>query len=413
VDMQGLRAISIHHHYFPLETIGEFSIPPENIDNTLRRLKDSLGINEIMYLGTCNRVEFIFTLPHYVCPGFAFEFLRAIQPNLSNEVLRGIAGKVLRFNDEETVEHMFRVASGLDSMIVGEQEIITQLRKAYEHCESIEVTGDDLRLLVQAAIRVGKEVYTETNLSKKPVSIVSIAWNEFQKKQIPHQSNILCIGAGQIIRNFVKFLGENNYINVHVVNRTMEHARQVAKLADATAYALTELPQLLGSAQVVIVCTGSPDYVIEKEHLKLLTSGDVPAQMVIDLALPNNVHHDIRDQSEIDFIDMVSIQKSIQDNIAFREESMEDGIRIVEKNKMEFRKMVQSRSVERAMKAIPETIKGIKQTAVESVFKKEIDRLDDETKALVFDIIQYMEKKYISVPMKMAKDVLLDEISKN
>jgi len=396
--MQGLRAISIHHHHFPLETIGEFSISEAALEGTVNKLKQTFGIQEIMYLGTCNRIEFIFTLPHYVCPGFAFEFLKCVQPNVPDEVLRGIAGKVLRFNDEETVEHLFRVASGLDSMIVGEQEIITQLRKAYEVCENLKVTGDDLRLLIQAAIRVGKEVYTETNLSKKPVSIVSIAWNEFRKKQFPHQSRILCVGAGQIIRNFVKFLGENNYSNVHVVNRSLENAEQVARLAAGTASTLSDLTAQIPAADVLIVCTGSQEYIIQKEHLEMLVDGNSTEKMVIDLALPNNVHPDVLNLPNIDFVDMVSIQ---------------DGIRIVDRNKTEFKKMVQSRNVERAMRAIPETIKGIKQTAVELVFKKEIDGLNEETKALVLDIIQYMEKKYISVPMKMAKDVLLEEISKN
>ncbi|MBM3447755.1 MAG: glutamyl-tRNA reductase [Bacteroidetes bacterium] len=411
--MQGLRAISIHHHHFPLETIGDFSLAEEALEGTVNKLKQTFGIQEIMYLGTCNRIEFIFTLPHYVCPGFAFEFLKCVQPNVPDEVLRGIAGKVLRFNDEETVEHLFRVASGLDSMIVGEQEIITQLRKAYEACENLKATGDDLRLLIQAAIRVGKEVYTETNLSKKPVSIVSIAWNEFRKKQFPHQSRILCVGAGQIIRNFVKFLGENSYSNVHVVNRSLENAEQVARLAAGKASTLSDLTAQIPAADVLVVCTGSQEYIIQKEHLEMLVDGNSTEKMVIDLALPNNVHPDVLNLPNIDFVDMVSIQKSIHENIAFREESMEDGIRIVDRNKNEFKKMVQSRNVERVMRAIPETIKGIKQTAVELVFKKEIDGLNEETKALVLDIIQYMEKKYISVPMKMAKDVLLEEISKN
>jgi glutamyl-tRNA reductase len=245
------------------------------------------------------------------------------------------------------------------------------------------------------------------------VSIVSIAWNEFRKKQFPHQSRILCVGAGQIIRNFVKFLGENNYSNVHVVNRSLENAEQVARLAAGTASTLSDLTAQIPSADVVVVCTASQEYIIQKEHLEMLIDDNSSKKMVIDLALPNNVHPDILNMSNIDFVDMVSIQKSIHENIAFREESMEDGIRIVDRNKTEFKKMVQSRNVERAMRAIPETIKGIKQTAVEQVFKKEIDGLNEETKALVLDIIQYMEKKYISVPMKMAKDVLLEEISKN
>ncbi|MFM7770296.1 MAG: glutamyl-tRNA reductase, partial [Bacteroidota bacterium] len=150
-------------------------------------------------------------------------------------------------------------------------------------------------------------------------------------------------------------------------------------------------------------------YLITENLLPYLTSNE----LIIDLALPSNVHPRVAELPEITFVDLKCIQQSIQSNMAFREEAIKDGMSIVERNKLDFKKMVQARNVERAMRAIPETIKSIKQTAVEQVFRKEIESLDEHSKQIVFDIIQYMEKKYISVPMKMAKDVLLEEISKN
>ena len=140
-------------------------------------------MSELMYLGTCNRVEVVFNVSHFVCSGFTQKLLSHLFPDHDNSFIKGVAQKAQRFNGEETADHIFRVAASLDSLIIGEREIITQLRNAYEECERMNLTGDSLRMLSQHAIRIAKDVYTHTNLSKKPVSIVSIAWKLFQEKQ--------------------------------------------------------------------------------------------------------------------------------------------------------------------------------------------------------------------------------------
>lgn len=369
-------------------------------------------MSELMYLGTCNRVELVFNVSHFVCSGFTQKLLSHLFPNHDNSFIKGVAQKAQRFNGEETADHIFRVAASLDSLIIGEREIITQLRNAYEECERMKLTGDSLRMLNQHAIRIAKDVYTHTNLSKKPVSIVSISWKLFQEKHPDLNTKIVLVGAGQIITNFAKFLAENGYTNVRVYNRTLENAQAIAKSFNTEALPLSELKNDSSDFDALVVCTGSTEVVVSEEIFNQLCISK-KHRTVIDLALPSNVSAEISQLSDVAFIDMLAIQREVQKNISYREEALTDCAAIIEKGKGEFKKHFQERSIELAMSEIPYAIKEIRQTAVESVFSKELAQLSEHDRELVDKIIGYMEKKYISVPMKLAKSVLLEEVQKH
>jgi len=410
--LNNLRAISINHHHFPLETIGSFAIPHEELQSRLDAAKEAFEMHELMYLGTCNRVEVVFNVPEEVCSNFTQRLLSFMFPEHDTSFIKGVSQKAQRFNGEETADHIFRVAASLDSLIIGEREIITQLRNAYEQCEKMKLTGDALRLLNQHAIRIAKDVYTHTNLSKKPVSIVSIAWKLFQEKHPDLNSKIVLVGAGQIITNFAKFLAENGYTQVSVYNRTIENANSIAKSFNTEAKQIAELKNDTSDFDALVVCTGSTDLVVSKELFNQLCVSK-KRRTVIDLALPANVDLEISKEEDVTLIDMLSVQREVQKNISYREEALNDCVAIIEKGKNEFKKLFQERSIARAMSEIPNAIKEIRQTAVESVFSKELAALSDQDRELVDKIISYMEKKYISVPMKLAKSVLLDEVQKH
>lgn len=410
--MNNLRAISLNHHHFPLETIGSFAIPREELQTRLDAAKEEFQMSELMYLGTCNRVEVVFNVSHFVCSGFTQKLLSFLFPNHDQSFIKGVSQKAQRFNGEETADHIFRVAASLDSLIIGEREIITQLRNAYEECEKMKLTGDSLRMLNQHAIRIAKDVYTHTNLSKKPVSIVSIAWKLFQEKHPDLNTKIVLVGAGQIVTNFAKFLAENGYTKVVVYNRTLENAQGIAKSFNTDALPLSEFKNNRLDFDALVVCTGSTEVVVTNEMF-----GDMclskKHRTVIDLALPANVDIEISKSEDVTFIDMLAVQREVQKNISYREEALTDCVAIIEKGKNEFKKLFQERSIERAMSEIPHAIKEIRQTAVESVFSKELAELSEQDRELVDKIIGYMEKKYISVPMKLAKSVLLEEVQKH
>jgi glutamyl-tRNA reductase len=408
-----LRVVAITHKNFPLETIGKFHIADDSRKETLSRIKESCGMAEVMYLSTCNRVEFIFTLPHYVCPGVTAQMLAATGVDLSEEELRKIAALAERHNGIEAAEHLLNVAASLDSAVIGEREIITQLRKAYEECTALNLTGDDLRLIIRQCIQTAKEVFTTTDLAKKPVSVVSIAWEQFRKHAFPTNSRILLIGAGQIIRNFSKFLNENGYTQLTFANRTFDNAETLAKTAGGKALALEELKAYSEGFDALISCTGSSDVIVDEKLYKQLLQNETNQKLIIDLALPADVSENIADHHNVVYCGMEQIKQWASENLQFREQAIADCTPIIQNGLREFEKVHKERQIEKAMVSIPETIKEIRNTALGSVFAKDLETLDDHSREVLEKIVNYIEKKYISIPMKMAKDVLLDEVKKN
>ncbi len=393
------------HHQFPLETIGQFHIPDHLLEAKLQELKNVIGCEELMFVSTCNRVEWLFTVDHYVCTGLTQKILDIFCQSSQLDTAQ-IGQKCVRLSGEDAVHHALRTAASLNSAVIGEHEILGQMRAAYDYSFQKGWTGEALRLLMKQCIKSSKQVFTETDLRRKPVSVVSIAWSAFQEQNIPLNSEIGLVGAGQIIGTFAKFLEDAGYQNIHVFNRSEDNAKEIAKrFAHGQVHAMDAFTQQTLQPTVWIICTGSTAYLMDEKMIENLPAS---TQFVIDLALPGNVHPAIKNKEGVAFFDMNSIQKITSENIAFREQALEQCEPIVLSGLIEHRHMVQERKIELAMQNIPVTIKEIRDTAISSVFQKELASLDDEAKATLDRILDYMEKKYISVPMKMAKAVLLD-----
>lgn len=410
--MNDLRIIAITHKHFPLETIGQFHIEPERHQEVLSNIRETAGMGELMFISTCNRVEIIFTLPHFVCPGQTAKIIRMIQPTWSDEQIKATANLCERYNGKESVEHLLRVASSLESVILGEREIITQLRKSFEESQAIGLSGDSLRLVIQQCIRTAKEIFTHTDLAKKPVSAVSLAWQEFLKSGIHKHDRILLIGAGQIIRNFTKFLHEHGYHNLTIANRTIEKAISLAG-EHGKGIHLEQLPLHTEGFDALITCTASEHALIDPALYTSLLAGETGQKLVIDLALPSDLNQSVLSEHPIKYIGMETIQTLAGENMAFRQQALSDCEVIIENGKREFEKLAQQRQIELAMQAIPDAVKEIRNTALGSVFAKELEHLDTESREVIEKIMNYMEKKYISIPMKMAREVLLNEAIKN
>lgn len=412
--MNELRVIAITHKNFSLEEIGLFHLNPDSRGEILQNLKTQFGFSELMYLSTCNRVEIIFSLPHYVCPGLTAQIIQALQPSLSGEVLKSLIARADRYNELEAAEHLLRVASGLESLVIGEREIITQLRKAYEDALNLQLTGDNLRLIINQCVKTAKEIFTNTDLSKKPVSVVSLAWQKFIEFGVARDKRILLIGAGQIIRNFAKFIMENEFFNVTLVNRTIQNAQTIANTfpCPVGVLALNEL-RAAGEFDVLVSCTASQEHVFRMDDFESMGTSDASKKLIIDLSIPADVENTIVETYNISYVDMHTIQQIAGENIQFRKQAIEECEPIIESGIRDFERTCHERRIENAMRSIPETIREIKNTAMGNVFAKDLEKLDDESKEIIEKILGYMEKKYISVPMKMAREVLLDVVHKN
>jgi glutamyl-tRNA reductase len=406
-----VQVISVNHHQFPLETIGQFHLNDEYRLKALQEMKKITGCDEVMYVATCNRVEWIFTLDHFVCPGLSQQVLQLFCKDTDSDFLKSVANQCIRLEGEEAAEHLLRTAGSLNSAVIGETEILGQMRSAYEHSAKAGLAGEALRIAMKQCVKSAKQIFTETDLRRKPVSIVSIAWNAFLEKGFSKDANIALVGAGQIISNFAKFLAENGYRNITVFNRSKENAQKIVDLFDnGKLMTLPELNHDLDQQAVWVVCTGATEYIITEEMIAQITK---KTKMVIDLAMPGNVHPAVQTKEGIAFFDMNNIQQITNENLAFRQMALDQCEPIILQGMMEYKGLIQERKIELAMQNIPLTIKEIRETALGSVFQKDLMDLDENAKEVLEKILDYMEKKYISVPMKMAKAVMMEQHQKN
>jgi glutamyl-tRNA reductase len=404
-----IKIIAFTHKNINLKEIGRFHLDESVAESHLHSLRSIPGVDELMYLSTCNRVEFLFACKDEINEAWLTRFFTAFRPDWSTTEVAWATSYASVFEGDAALRHILHVASSLDSLVVGEREIITQVRNAYERCSKAGLTGDLLRLIVKKAIETAKEVYTETQIADKPVSIVSLAYRRLRDLNVKLDARILIIGAGVTNNSMAKYLRKHGFTNFTVFNRTLVNAQALASELNAAAYPLAELENYNKGFDVILTCTGAAEPVITKGIYENLVNGDKNRKIVIDLAVPNDLDPEILDNYDINLIAVNNLQEVARENLQEREKELDACIEIVARNIDQFNTILRERKVELAMSEVPKKVKEIRDTAINSVFAKEIAGLDQGSKDVLEKVIAYMEKKYISVPMKMAKEILIDE----
>ncbi|MFC5284456.1 glutamyl-tRNA reductase [Pedobacter alpinus] len=407
--MKYLKVIAFTHKQIDLKELGCLVLCNEAIEERLHFVKSKFDIPEIFYLATCNRVEFVFTAEQHLDRKFVRSFLSTLHgEHLLTEQLELVVEKALIFDKEDALNHLMRVSSSLESLVVGEKEILAQVRKAYEGCRIKGFTGDYLRLVMERVVKTAKEVYTYTNISKHPISIVSLAYRRLRDLKVCSNSQVLIIGAGETNQNIAKYLKKHTYTNFSVFNRTLSKAQALAKDLGGEAFELHELQSFKKGFDVIITCTSATDPIITEELYTKLLNGDNSPKTIVDLAIPNDTAAEVLVNHKVQYIEVESLKETAEKNLQERYQELISGEAIIEQNIKEFRPILKQRRVELAMSEVPQKIKEIKSRALNAVFVDEINGLDENSRLVLEKVMNYMEKKYISVPMVMAKDILVN-----
>jgi glutamyl-tRNA reductase len=311
------------------------------------------------------------------------------------------------FENEAAVSHLFELASSLKSLVIGEREIITQVRKAYEFCNSLGLTGDFIRLAVKQTIETAKAVFTNTGIAKNPVSVASLAYRQLKELGIKDDARIVMVGAGETNTTMANYLQKHRFANFVVFNRTLSNAEKLAGKINAKAYALSEIKSYKEGFDVLITCTGSSEPVITTEIYKSLLSGDTHKKVIIDLALPADVDAEVIRSQSVNYIDINSLKTRAEKNLQLRQHEVQACRRIIECKLEEFKEIYNERKIELAFGEIPKQVKAIKELALNEVFSKEVNSLDDKSKEILDKVLNYVEKKYNAVAMRTAKETFL------
>jgi glutamyl-tRNA reductase len=403
-----LKVIAFTHKQIELKELGKLVICQENLTEKLHQVKAEFGISELFYLATCNRVEFVMLTPQLVDKAFAKKFIESLNIGLCSGHMGTFVEAASIYEGREALNHLLRMSCSLESLIVGEKEILAQLRKAYDNGREAGLTGDGLRMFMNCVVKTAKEVYTYTNISKNPISVVSLAYRKLKDLKLCTNARILIIGAGETNQNISKYLQKHKFSNFAVFNRTLSKAQKLAVDLNGEAFTLDALATYNKGFDVIITCTSATEPIITPEIYATLLNGCTAKKTIVDLAIPNDTAPEVLEQFAVNFIEVCSLNEVAKRNLQERYQELTQAEAIIEQNIAEFCLMLKQRKIELAMRQVPEKIKEIRNTAINSVFADELLSMDAQSREVLEKVINYMEKKYISVPMVMAKDILIN-----
>ena len=274
------------------------------------------SIKELAILSTCNRVE-LFAVANTPI----LDPLEAFLSETQNCPRTEFSGALYRLLDGDAIQHLFEVAAGLDSMVIGEPQILGQVTDAYSTAREHGAAGKILSRLFQTAIRAGKRARTETTISQNPASIASIAV-QLIAETVPDlpAAKIMVLGAGEMAELAVESLRKRGARFVLVVNRTLQRAQTLASRWDGQAAALETLLDHLPDMDIVIASTGAPHIVICPSMVEQAMKRHPHRPLVfMDIAVPRDVDEEVRNISGVFVHDMDSLSNHLESNLAQRE----------------------------------------------------------------------------------------------
>lgn len=404
--LSNFKLITITHRKLNVNELEKFVIKyddKEGLASALTSIKEEFQLEELFYLATCNRVQFLIYTNHDVDLEFTSRLFRKINPDLQDSDLEHQSKFVDIYEDTNAIDHIFSVASSIDSLVVGEREILRQYRDAYELSKSLKLTGDNIRLVDRGTVKAAKSVYANTKIGEKPVSIVSLAIQKILNKDLPKDARIILIGAGETNRLVGKLLKKNEYSNITIFNRSLDNAKELSKVLNASALHLSDLPNYSKGFDCLISCTGANEVLITPQLYDSILSGETDKKLIVDLAVPNNIDKTIEKSHEVSLIDIEHLRHLANENLSFRKDEVKVANKILRKEVQEFSNLYQRRQIEKAMADLPSEINAVKKRALEQVYKKNIELLDPNAQQLIAEMMDYMEKKCVSIPMKVAK----------
>ncbi len=397
--IERLVLLGVNHKTTPVE-IREKMALSSGYEEPLLALKEFPDIKEFYLLSTCNRVELLLA----ATPSEAF--VDQVMQFLFGEELSKQECKeyVYLYQDAEAVEHLFRVAASLDSMIVGESQILGQLKEAYRYAAKLGCTGPLLNRLLHKSFSVAKKVRNETGIGSSAVSI-SYAAVQLAKKIFGslHDKKALLIGAGEMAELAAEHLLGQGVKKVVVVNRTLSRAVDLAKRFDGEAASFEELSLQLESVDIIISSTGAPGIIIKKDDVRpLMKSRKNKPLFFIDIAVPRDLDPELIDLNNVFLYDIDDLSNVVEINKSARDKEAVKAERIVEEGVLKFMRWLDGLALTPTIAALRKKTDFICRTELEKTVSR-IDNLSEADKKHLEKMVASISSKILHAPLVYLK----------
>jgi glutamyl-tRNA reductase len=308
-----ILVVGVSHKTAPVSVLERLALDKDGLDKLMRDVASSEHVTEATALATCNRIEIYADVERF---HGSVESVSRMLCELADEAPEDVVPHLYVHYDDGAVSHLFHVASGLDSMVVGEGQILGQTREALRVGQETGTIGPALNTLFQQALRVGKRVHAETDIDKAAPSLVSVALERATAHVGPVEGRrVLVVGAGSMAGLSVATVSRLGAAEVVVSSRTQERADRLAQQYGGRSVALGDLEQEIAAADILVSCTGASGVVLPLSLVAAARSNPRGSLAVIDLALPHDVDPSVADLPDVELIGLARLAEELHDSV--------------------------------------------------------------------------------------------------
>ena len=392
------QLIGVNHKSAPVEVRERLAIPESRLPEALKRFVQHPGVDEGLILSTCNRVELLARTKNGGADlrGFIGEFFEIDRASIDPHLYE--------LREQDAVRHLFRVTSSLDSMVVGEPQILGQVKEAYATARAVGAVTSHLDQLLTRAFAVAKRVRSETAVGSSAVSVASVAVELAQKIfGSLHGKQVYLVGAGKMTELAARHLLAHGAASIFVANRTYDRAIRLAQKFNGQAIEFSRLYETCDRADIVITSTGAPHAIFRREHGELFLSRRKNRPMFfIDIAVPRDVDAEMNKLDGIFVYDIDDLQQAVASHVADRRKEAARADQIINAEVDRFQARLQTLDVVPTIVSLQDHLETIRQAEIDRV-RGRLGQLSPEQELAVETLTRGIVNKIMHTPVTTLK----------
>ncbi|MBX7073544.1 MAG: glutamyl-tRNA reductase [Pirellulales bacterium] len=400
-----LQMIGCSHHNATVERRERLAFSPAQARDALCRFRADFPQAEAVLLSTCNRIE-VYTAAETGDAAPTHEQVAEFLARFHNVPLHDVFDDLFERTGEDVVRHLFTVAASLDSMVVGEPQILSQVKQAYQLATDEHAAGPLSHAVFQAALRVAKRVAAETAIHQKRVSIPSVAVADFASQIFERfdDKRVLLIGAGEMGEETLRYLRDEGARDITVLNRSYERARELAAQCGARALPWEQLFPQLAAADLVVGTTGAEMPIVRIEDYRRIEPQRYQKPLfILDLAMPRDFDPRIGDCLQVFLYSIDDLRAACEQNRAERDAELPGALSIVEDETQRFMTDLHHRATGPIIKRLKQDWQAPKEEELRRLFNK-LPELDDRARLEILQSFDRLLNKLLHPPLEALRD---------